>query len=85
MQDQILFFSGCEVFSNPPAIITWKRGHESVPSTFTNADGILTISKMQFKDEGFYICSAENYIGIIIYLLFCYYKKIGNLDKRKYN
>ena len=66
----------------PPAIITWKRGHGSVPSTFSNEDGKLTITNMQVKDEGFYICSAENYLGIvIIYLLYYFSKRRGNLIK----
>ncbi|XP_066925502.1 neural cell adhesion molecule 1-like isoform X1 [Clytia hemisphaerica] len=57
-------FPPCEVRSNPPAKITWKRIFWSMPAgRFEVQANTLTIGNLQFSDEGFYVCEAENFLG----------------------
>uniref|UniRef100_A0A7M5WXI1 Uncharacterized protein n=1 Tax=Clytia hemisphaerica TaxID=252671 RepID=A0A7M5WXI1_9CNID len=57
-------FPSCEVRSNPPAKITWKRIFWSMPAgRFEVQANTLTIGNVQFSDEGFYACEAENFLG----------------------
>ena len=57
-------FPKCDVRANPPAKITWKRIFWKLPAgRFTVQGNILRISDIQFKDEGFYVCEAENFLG----------------------
>lgn len=57
-------FPECVVVSEPKAKVTWKRGYGSFPENRVHvADGNLTIIKVRVEDEGFYVCTAENYLG----------------------
>ncbi|XP_066927244.1 protein sax-3-like [Clytia hemisphaerica] len=57
-------FPKCKVRSNPPAKITWKRIFWSMPAgRFSTKRNNLLINNVQFKDEGFYVCEAENFLG----------------------
>lgn len=57
-------FPKCNVISEPEAKVTWKRGYGSFPEgRFHVVDGYLTIMKVRVEDEGFYVCTAENYLG----------------------
>ncbi|XP_066922099.1 uncharacterized protein [Clytia hemisphaerica] len=57
-------FPKCDVQANPPAKITWKRIFWPLPAgRFTVQGDNLKISNIQFKDEGFYVCEAENFLG----------------------
>ena len=57
-------FPQCKVRSNPPAKITWKRIFWSMPAgRFKIKSNDLQIANVQFKDEGFYVCEAENFLG----------------------
>ena len=55
----------CEVVANPAAKIVWSRGYGKMPADrFTLSNKSLQISPFRTEDEGFYICTAENYLGI---------------------
>ena len=57
----------CEVVANPAAKIVWSRGYGNMPANrFTSVNESLRISPFLTKDEGFYICIAENYRGIFL-------------------
>ena len=57
-------FSLCRVRSNPPANVTWKRIFWDLPKARSIIKGgSLKINNVQFSDEGFYICQAENFLG----------------------
>ena len=57
----------CEVVANPAAKIVWSRGYGNMPANrFTSVNESLRISPFLTKDEGFYICIAENYLGIFL-------------------
>ena len=62
-------FPLCRVRSNPPADVTWKRVFWDLPKSRSHFNGSsLKISNVQFDDEGFYICQAENFLGKWLYL-----------------
>ena len=57
-------FPLCRVRSNPPANVTWKRIFWDLPKARSIIKGgSLKINNVQFSDEGFYICQAENFLG----------------------
>ena len=57
-------FPLCQVRSNPPAKVTWKRVFWNLPKERSHVNGSsLKISNVQFSDEGFYICEAQNIFG----------------------
>ena len=57
-------FPKCDVRANPPAKITWKRIFWPMPvGRFSVQEDSLRIKNIQFKDEGFYVCEAENFLG----------------------
>ena len=59
----------CEVVANPAAKIFWSRGYGNMPANrFTSMNESLQISPFRTEDEGFYICTAENYLGIFLFL-----------------
>ena len=59
-----LTFPLCQVRSNPPAKITWKRIFWSLPAgRFRVRENELMIKDVRYSDEGFYICEAENFLG----------------------
>ena len=69
----------CEVVANPAAKVIWSRGYGNMPaSRFASVNESLRISPFRTEDEGFYICTAENYLGIFfsenffsLYFLIC--------------
>ena len=57
-------FPFCRIRSNPSAKVTWKRVFWNLPKERSNVNGSsLKISDVQFSDEGFYICEAQNSLG----------------------
>ena len=63
-QGIVFQFPLCRVRSNPPANVTWKRIFWDLPKTRSIVKGSsLEINNVQFSDEGFYICQAENFLG----------------------
>ena len=57
----------CEVVANPAAKVVWTRGYGNMPANrFTLVNKSLRISPFRTEDEGFYICTAENYLGIFL-------------------
>lgn len=59
----------CEVVANPAAKIFWSRGYGNMPANrFTSMNESLQTSPFRTEDEGFYICTAENYLGIFLFL-----------------
>eukprot|EP00111_Clytia_hemisphaerica_P018024 TCONS_00053348-protein len=57
-------FPLCQVRSNPPAKITWKRIFWSLPAgRFHIREKELLIKDVRYSDEGFYVCEAENMLG----------------------
>ena len=55
----------CEVVANPAAKVVWTRGYGNMPANrFTLVEDSLRISPFLTEDEGFYKCTAENYLGI---------------------
>jgi len=60
----VFTFPICQVVSNPPAVVSWKRGYGKMSKSRFNVSGhTFTILKVKIKDEGFYICTATNYLG----------------------
>ena len=60
-------FPLCRVRSNPQAKVSWKRIFWDLPKQRSIVNGSsLKISNVQFSDEGFYICEAQNFLGKII-------------------
>ena len=60
-------FPICRVRSNPLADVTWKRIFWKFPKLRSIVNGSsLKISNIQFRDEGFYICEAQNFLGKFI-------------------
>ena len=58
----------CEVVANPAAKVVWTRGYGNMPANrFTLVNESLRISPFRTEDEGFYICTAENYLGIFFF------------------
>ena len=59
-------FPICRVRSNPEAKVTWKRmSWKPIPlpvRAIVNGNA-LNISNVQFSDEGYYVCEAENLLG----------------------
>ena len=65
-------FPPCNVRSNPPAKITWKRIFWSMPAGRVEVQGnTLTIINVKFSDEGFYVCEADNFLGKLLIALKC--------------
>lgn len=59
-------FPECKVTSNPPATITWKRGYVNLPiGRHERNKTFLQIFNVRAKDEGYYVCEAENYLGMV--------------------
>ena len=58
-------FPTCTVFTNPPAKIIWKKGFGELsrPRSVQSGKGDFTIMDVRVEDEGFYVCTAENYLG----------------------
>jgi len=75
----------CRVRSFPTAKITWKRIFWPLPVDRSIADGgSLTISRVQYKDEGYYVCEAENNLGkklIVLEYLLGLQEQHSNLTK----
>ena len=69
-------FPICRVRSNPIAKVTWKRVFKPMTSKrFSIRGNSLNISNVQFEDEDYYVCEAENFLGITyVFFLshFCY-------------
>ncbi|XP_066924227.1 protein sax-3-like [Clytia hemisphaerica] len=57
-------FPECKVRSNPTAKVTWKRIFWSMPAGRVHVrENTLTINHVQYSDEGFYVCEADNFLG----------------------
>ncbi|XP_012556828.2 uncharacterized protein LOC100203629 [Hydra vulgaris] len=58
-------FPKCNVVSNPASKIIWKKGFGQLPTarSIQSGFGDFTIVDVLVEDEGFYVCSAENYLG----------------------
>lgn len=57
-------FPACNVRAYPKAKITWSRVFWSLPEQrYSVEDNLLKINRVQYNDEGFYICKAENFLG----------------------
>ena len=70
----------CEVVANPAAKVVWSRGYGSMPANrFTSLNESLRISPFRTEDEGFYICTAENYLGIFFILKSLFFCHLWNL------
>ena len=53
-------FPQCKAVSVPPVSIEWKRAFLGFPKDRTSTkDGMLRISKLQVKDEGYYQCTSR--------------------------
>lgn len=64
-------FPKCSVISNPPARTSWERGYGTMSSErFTLKNGSLEIKQVHISDEGFYVMTTKNYLGM--YNKFCY-------------
>ncbi|XP_045297625.1 sialic acid-binding Ig-like lectin 12 isoform X2 [Leopardus geoffroyi] len=50
----------CVVNSNPPARLSWARGHLTLCSP---NPGVLELPRVQERDEGEYTCRAQNAVG----------------------
>ena len=60
----------CEVVANPAAKVVWSRGYGNMPANrFTSVNESLRISLFRAEDEGFYICTAKNYLGMFFWKL----------------
>ena len=60
-------FPECKVRASPEPIIKWKRFFWNFPKgRYSAVDGHLNISRVQYDDEGFYICEAENSLGKLV-------------------
>ena len=57
-------FPLCQVRSNPPVKIKWKRIFWSLPTgRFRVQENELMIKDVRYSDERFYVCEAENFLG----------------------
>ncbi|XP_065659468.1 uncharacterized protein LOC100209150 isoform X2 [Hydra vulgaris] len=58
-------FPKCNVVSNPTSKILWKKGFGQLPTarSIQSGFGDFTIIDVHVEDEGFYVCSAVNYLG----------------------
>jgi len=57
-------FPECQAVSSPPAVISWKRGYGIMDgSRFNISNNAITISNIQWSDEGSCICTATNFLG----------------------
>jgi len=56
-------FPSCNAVSNPPAVISWKRDIGKMnKSRFSVLDNAVKIFKVHVSDEGFYTCTATNFL-----------------------
>ncbi|XP_065654064.1 uncharacterized protein LOC136080802 isoform X4 [Hydra vulgaris] len=58
-------FPTCNVLSNPPAKVTWRKGFGEIQKSrsVVSENGNFIITDVQVEDDGFYVCTAENYLG----------------------
>ncbi|XP_065678864.1 uncharacterized protein LOC136080802 isoform X1 [Hydra vulgaris] len=58
-------FPTCNVLSNPPAKVTWRKGFGEIQKSrsIVSEFGNFIINDVQVEDDGFYVCTAENYLG----------------------
>ena len=57
-------FPLCQVSGYPPAVVSWSKLFEPIPGDRATMKGhTLTISKIDKKDSGTYICTASNAMG----------------------
>ena len=57
-------FPECRVRSFPTAKVTWNRlFHPLAGGRFIADAGFLSILRVRYEDEGYYVCEAENRLG----------------------
>jgi len=53
----------CPALGNPEPNITWYKGNDTSSDTMINTNNILNFPEVSSNDDGWYTCSAENYLG----------------------
>ncbi|XP_074171588.1 sialic acid-binding Ig-like lectin 10 isoform X3 [Rhinolophus sinicus] len=53
----------CVTHSNPPALLSWARGGQTLHPSQPSDPGVLELPQIQMEHEGEFICHAQNLLG----------------------